>query len=114
MSDWAQCDFCGTAGSVDDLLTQFGKTGHADCFDVWHDLSRPPAKSAKQRTSRFECDICNTKLSPRMPGWYREITGWEKVRIKGANAIFDRQETGRMLCAECYASTTPDSNNKLF
>jgi len=51
----------------------------------------------------MRCEDCGKQVHPHGGGFYREVTGWEKVRgaMGGANQIVLRKETGRLLCGGC-------------
>lgn len=49
-----------------------------------------------------KCMFCGKPVDSSTPGSYREVRGWERVRSDGgANAITERQETGRVACRHC-------------
>lgn len=103
------CDLCGTEiYEPEDGRLEHGLYGHPDCLETYEEikaLSKP-----KERQYTYQCDGCGTRLSPKVPGWYREVKGWEQIRKGGgANAIRDRVETGAMVCAGCYAALKPKS-----
>lgn len=52
--------------------------------------------------AKLECIACGDPVDPSTVGVYREVTGWEKVRVGGgANQIVLRLETGQLMCGGC-------------
>ena len=50
----------------------------------------------------MKCVDCGDFVDPTKTGAYREVKGWEKVRMHGgANAIVLRRETGNLMCSGC-------------
>jgi hypothetical protein len=48
------------------------------------------------------CIDCGLPVDPSKSGVYREVSGWEKVRMHGgANSVTLRKETGRLMCSGC-------------
>jgi hypothetical protein len=50
----------------------------------------------------LNCADCGIVVDPTKSGAFREVVGWEKVRMHGgANQIVLRRETGKLLCNGC-------------
>jgi ribosomal protein S27E len=48
------------------------------------------------------CVDCGNQVDPTKSGSFREVTGWEKIRMHGgANQIVLRRETVRLMCNGC-------------
>jgi hypothetical protein len=50
----------------------------------------------------MRCCDCDAIVDPTKTGVFREVIGWEKVRMHGgANQIVLRRETGKLMCSGC-------------
>lgn len=48
------------------------------------------------------CSNCQVPTDPHRRDVLREVIGWERVRAAGgANAIIEREPTGKVLCVAC-------------
>jgi len=50
--------------------------------------------------SYVTCVDCGRPVNPQHD--YKEVTGWERPRKKGLNALYDRRETGTWIHRDCY------------
>ncbi len=50
----------------------------------------------------MKCVDCGEPVIPGQTSSFREVLGWEKIRMHGgANAIVLRKETGKLMCSGC-------------